>query len=1689
MARKDVDLVIRAKDEAAKVVNTITTALNEFVAAQATLDTRAKKTESSLTQLGAAIGGLDKVLGGLDVGRKLTQELDKAAGALARIEVEVEGAQQAVGKLSREFANSEAVSTRYATKLSGATAALERQKSAVAKARIEQKALSVAYEESVAAQGKIAARQAALPAIIEKQSAAITKTKARYAELSTELLANVKPSKTLQENFEATSRSLSKQETKLAELRVEYGATATKLNAAGSAAAIFAGQSAAAAASLAKQERVLVRIGQNYAELGVKTKAASTNLKSLDGALGQATEKLKTQSAALDSAENDFVDLARSAGMADAALEALSKQSIGNLKSELDSQRRAMLEAKREYLGLTEASSKMAAEIGRAGVPTRKMAEDFARTKVEASGAKTAYTAQRESLLRMGQAFRAAGTDIESLRATQARFVTLQQGQRAALEANAGAVKRQSDEVRKLFGVTTQAEASARRLGSATRQSAQDAQRSAAATTAQAAAYRKLYGDKRTTLDITQRLRGQVLSMIAAYGGLYGVISLLGKVVAAYQTLEAAQARLNVANSGDLVQTAEDMDFLRRTADRLGVELGTLSQEYSKFAISTKGTNLEGAKTRKIFLSVAEAARVNRSSNEELSGVFVALTQIVSKGAVQMEELRQQLGDRLPGALQIMADGLGVTTAKLIKMMEAGEVTSEALVPFAEELDRRFGPGLGEALAGTTVALGRLKNAAFQALVQFGNAGFIDSFTKLANDLTDLLKSADFQTFVTNASAAFSVVIDGIAFMARNFELFVASVGALGALLGVKVMARLAISLGLVKVEAAAAAVSTTAAAGGINAAGAAAAGAAARVTLLGRAMAFLMSSTGLGLAVAAIGAGIALWSASANDATEAMNAHLKIMDEVKNAYDQTGDSVEAWRKAVKGLTITEATRNLDKLVSGLKEARAALIATAVNDGQTKAQNFFGLGSFVGASQDYNRAVDDLIRKFIKGGMSAKDLLSEMDALNQVYADGSAANKRYGEELIDSIKPMVDLESAISSAEKIIIAVSGSTEDAAQAIAELNGKVADTAETLNRKANSALEKFQKAMGVLRESLPDVSEELVKFNEEVAKIESSFESALAAARALPDAVMRIAATQEALRVKNEALLGQGTAYADKVTSGSLVDRIIGVESGGNASAKNPNSSATGLGQFIESTWLKMFKEYFPDRAAGMTNAAILALREDAAISRSMVDLYIQENGRILQRAGVAVTDANLYLAHFLGPGGAKSLLKAPPGTQASDVLSPGQVKANSSILSGKSREEVIAWAQRKVGISEKELVVSEALVSNDEKRAEDARKAAEDAAKDAKDQREATAETLAEGQFAVEQQERVNAGKERQAAIEAAIRSARADDPNITQAEIDKITEQTGKVFDLAEAHKSATTAKEKAEKAEERINDLLSQRGALVQQLEFATKAGDTSLQEELRGKIAEVNTELVSAIDNAQAMWAAVGGSAGDAAVAKLQAAKLEAQNFSAAAEKNYADWTTVSDLFVNRLGSAFDSFAQKVAEGQSVGEAARDAFLAFASDFLREIAQMIIKQAIFNALKSAFGGTSFGTMIGLGHTGGVVGSKRVGSGNASRRIDPSMFSGAQRYHTGGVIGLRPGEVPIIAKQGEEMLTEDDPFHSKNRGALSAPSGGPEAKLKVVNGIDSASFLEAALNTELGERVLLNWMRANADAVSSSRG
>ncbi len=136
--------------------------------------------------------------------------------------------------------------------------------------------------------------------------------------------------------------------------------------------------------------------------------------------------------------------------------------------------------------------------------------------------------------------------------------------------------------------------------------------------------------------------------------------------------------------------------------------------------------------------------------------------------------------------------------------------------------------------------------------------------------------------------------------------------------------------------------------------------------------------------------------------------------------------------------------------------------------------------------------------------------------------------------------------------------------------------------------------------------------------------------------------------------------------------ALVDRIIMSESQGIADARNKFSSAAGLGQFINATWMALIRKHRPDLAGAMSDKEILDLRKDPELSREMTARYVEQNSSILLKKGLPVTPGSLYLAHFAGPGGAAAILSAPEEVDAATVIASvdGQpARTREKIISG------------------------------------------------------------------------------------------------------------------------------------------------------------------------------------------------------------------------------------------------------------------------------------------------------------------------------------------------------------------------------------------------------------------------------------
>ncbi|MBO4228002.1 transglycosylase SLT domain-containing protein [Bradyrhizobium neotropicale] len=145
--------------------------------------------------------------------------------------------------------------------------------------------------------------------------------------------------------------------------------------------------------------------------------------------------------------------------------------------------------------------------------------------------------------------------------------------------------------------------------------------------------------------------------------------------------------------------------------------------------------------------------------------------------------------------------------------------------------------------------------------------------------------------------------------------------------------------------------------------------------------------------------------------------------------------------------------------------------------------------------------------------------------------------------------------------------------------------------------------------------------------------------------------------------------------------ATADDIIARESGGNPNATNPRSSAAGLGQFIDSTWLSMLRRHRPDIADGRADSDLLALKFDPTLSREMTAAYAADNNAVLTKAGLPVTPGTTYLAHFAGPAGAVKVLQADPATPVAQILDAKAVAANPHIRNF-TAGDLRAWAEGK-----------------------------------------------------------------------------------------------------------------------------------------------------------------------------------------------------------------------------------------------------------------------------------------------------------------------------------------------------------------------------------------------------------------------
>lgn len=267
-----------------------------------------------------------------------------------------------------------------------------------------------------------------------------------------------------------------------------------------------------------------------------------------------------------------------------------------------------------------------------------------------------------------------------------------------------------------------------------------------------------------------------------AITSLVGSIVDLGKesiqVASDVQTVNRALA----FTAGSAEEGAASYDRFKDVANGLGISIEKNQRAFKNFVVSAtqSGQTLGQAETE--FRQVATAITAMGLSAEDSNGVLLALGQIASKGTVSAEELRGQIGERLPGAFAIAARSIGVTEAKLNDMLKQGEVVSKDFLPkFTQELERTFGSTAQQGIDSYSAQLNIFDNQIFELKNTLGQEliPVMIEFLKAGTDIINTFGGASnvIQFFAESLKAAAGILggnlFKGISALQKEFLDFI----------------------------------------------------------------------------------------------------------------------------------------------------------------------------------------------------------------------------------------------------------------------------------------------------------------------------------------------------------------------------------------------------------------------------------------------------------------------------------------------------------------------------------------------------------------------------------------------------------------------------------------------------------------------------------------------------------------------------------------------------------------------------------------------------------------------------------------------------------------------------------------------------------------------------------------------------
>lgn len=210
-------------------------------------------------------------------------------------------------------------------------------------------------------------------------------------------------------------------------------------------------------------------------------------------------------------------------------------------------------------------------------------------------------------------------------------------------------------------------------------------------------------------------------------GGLQSFIHEISRVDRVYNGFIAM---MNVTTK-DMEKSRSEYKYVAETARGYGVSLESLIKSYAKLRAATESVMTE-KQTKRLFESFTAVSSVLHAEQVTVERMFNAIIQMASKGQVHMEELKQQLGEHLPGTLAIAAQALNMSMADMIKAMSKGQISAkQLLIPLPQILMDRFGESAKLTASSLHATFMTLKTSMFDAFKEMSTNGVALGLSKV----------------------------------------------------------------------------------------------------------------------------------------------------------------------------------------------------------------------------------------------------------------------------------------------------------------------------------------------------------------------------------------------------------------------------------------------------------------------------------------------------------------------------------------------------------------------------------------------------------------------------------------------------------------------------------------------------------------------------------------------------------------------------------------------------------------------------------------------------------------------------------------------------------------------------------------------------------------------------------------------